>query len=60
MAARRSPPRDIACSPILGVLRPHIFFDDQGTHLRRTSMAAPSVHVPFGVVNHREAQQSSE
>lgn len=41
--------------PILEVLRPHIFFDDQETHLRRTSTAAPSVHVPFGVVNHREA-----
>ena len=40
--------------PILEVLRPHIFFDDQETHLRRTATAAPSVHVPFGVVN-REA-----
>jgi 5'-nucleotidase len=38
--------------PILGVLRPHIFFDDQERHVRRTSSAAPSVHVPFGAINH--------
>jgi 5'-nucleotidase len=36
---------------VLGVLKPHIFFDDQTNHLRSTSAVAPSVHIPFGVVN---------
>ena len=36
---------------ILGVLRPHIFFDDQEGHLEETARYAPSVHVPFGVLN---------
>ncbi|HCU52528.1 MAG TPA: 5'-nucleotidase, partial [Micromonosporaceae bacterium] len=36
---------------IIDVLKPHIFFDDQQTHLASTSLAAPSVHVPFGVAN---------
>jgi 5'-nucleotidase len=41
---------------ITDVLRPHIFFDDQQTHLENTSRSAPSVHVPFGVVNVRAAE----
>ncbi|MEH0934008.1 5'-nucleotidase [Micromonospora psammae] len=36
---------------VIRVLKPHIFFDDQQTHLTSTSQAAPSVHIPFGVVN---------
>ncbi|WP_161618907.1 5'-nucleotidase, partial [Aeromonas molluscorum] len=36
---------------ILGVLKPHIFFDDQSGHLNSTSSVAPSVHIPFGVKN---------
>lgn len=36
---------------ILGVLKPHIFFDDQSGHLSSTSSVAPSVHIPFGVKN---------
>ncbi|MFE9255278.1 5'-nucleotidase [Streptomyces sp. NPDC006879] len=36
---------------IIGVLRPHIFFDDQIGHLVGTARNAPSVHVPFGKVN---------
>lgn len=36
--------------PILDVLRPHIFFDDQRGHLIET---VPCVHVPFGVANER-------
>ncbi|GAA1737798.1 5'-nucleotidase [Aeromicrobium alkaliterrae] len=36
---------------VLQVLRPHIFFDDQLSHLDTASEAAPSVHVPFGVTN---------
>lgn len=33
---------------IMGILKPHIFFDDQQGHLESTSRATPSVHVPFG------------
>ncbi|RBW46533.1 5'-nucleotidase [Psychromonas sp. B3M02] len=36
---------------ILGVLKPHIFFDDQSGHISSTSTVAPSVHIPFGVKN---------
>jgi 5'-nucleotidase len=36
---------------VLGVLKPHIFFDDQSGHLSSTSSVAPSVHIPFGVKN---------
>ncbi len=36
---------------IMPVLRPHIFFDDQRTHLLSTAQSVPSVHVPFGSVN---------
>ncbi|BFT30209.1 5'-nucleotidase [Alteromonas sp. D210916BOD_24] len=38
-------------SLVLGVLKPHIFFDDQTGHLTSTSTVAPSVHIPFGVKN---------
>lgn len=36
---------------IARVLRPHIYFDDQLSHLESTARYAPSVHVPFGVLN---------
>lgn len=36
---------------VLGVLKPHIFFDDQSKHLSSTSSVVPSVHIPFGVKN---------
>ena len=36
---------------VLEVLQPHIFFDDQTTHLIPTAQSLPSVHIPFGVVN---------
>lgn len=36
---------------IMEVLRPHIFFDDQRTHLEGTAKYVPSVHVPFGALN---------
>lgn len=36
---------------ITEVLKPHIFFDDQESHLKATSRTTPSVHIPFGVVN---------
>jgi len=36
---------------VLQVLRPHIFFDDQSTHLISASSVVPSVHIPFGITN---------
>ncbi|EMB35414.1 5'-nucleotidase [Treponema denticola] len=38
-------------SRILNVLKPHIYFDDQMTHLESAAKNIPSVHIPFGVVN---------
>jgi 5'-nucleotidase len=36
---------------MLEVFRPHIFFDDQVSHIEGTARVAPSAHVPFGVAN---------
>ncbi|MER5582234.1 5'-nucleotidase [Streptomyces asoensis] len=38
-------------SAIMRVLKPHIFFDDQVSHLVGTSRSTPSVHIPFGKIN---------
>lgn len=38
-------------SRVLGILKPHIFFDDQSGHLKSASAVAPSVHIPFGITN---------
>ncbi|QHC28654.1 5'-nucleotidase [Streptomyces sp. HF10] len=38
---------------VMKVLDPHIFFDDQVTHLESTARTTPSVHVPFGEINAR-------
>ncbi|WKE72600.1 5'-nucleotidase [Streptomyces sp. WP-1] len=38
---------------VMKVLEPHIFFDDQVTHLESTARTTPSVHVPFGEINAR-------
>lgn len=39
---------------VLSVFKPHIFFDDQLTHLKATPGGAiPMVHVPFGIANRR-------
>ncbi|MEW2625281.1 5'-nucleotidase [Streptomyces sp. NPDC048106] len=38
---------------VMRVLDPHIFFDDQVTHLQSTARTTPSVHVPFGELNAR-------
>ncbi|MEA1937615.1 MAG: 5'-nucleotidase [Pseudomonadota bacterium] len=35
--------------PILETLRPHIFFDDQISHLKSAAGTIPSVHIPFGI-----------
>lgn len=36
---------------VLERLKPHIFFDDQMTHLESSQDLLPSVHVPFGIKN---------
>src|SRR5690606_27654437 len=36
---------------VLEILQPHIFFDDQVTHLERTAESIASVHIPFGIAN---------
>ncbi len=36
---------------VLEVFRPHIFFDDQLSHLKSAGGAIPMVHVPFGIAN---------
>jgi len=36
---------------VLEVLKPHIFFDDQLTHLEPASASVPSVFIPFGISN---------
>jgi hypothetical protein len=38
-------------SPMLEVLQPHIFFDDQRRHVDGASSSTPSVHIPFGELN---------
>jgi 5'-nucleotidase len=41
---------------ILEILKPHIFFDDQTSHLSAASKVVPSVHVPFGITNQGAAK----
>jgi 5'-nucleotidase len=38
---------------ILSVLKPHMFFDDQRSHLQSSAGDIPMVHIPFGVANKR-------
>lgn len=38
-------------SRVLEVFKPHIFFDDQISHLKSVGGTIPMVHVPFGVAN---------
>ncbi|MGR6968109.1 5'-nucleotidase [Streptomyces cynarae] len=47
-------------STIMGVLKPHIFFDDQVSHLAGTSRSTPSVHVPFGKMNEPDRPEPEE
>ena len=37
--------------PILEVLQPHIFFDDQRRNVDGAARSTPSVHIPFGALN---------
>jgi len=41
---------------VLGVMKPHIFFDDQSGHLEGAATVAPSVHIPFGIKNSAPAK----
>lgn len=36
---------------VLKILKPHIFFDDQISHLKDAAAKIPSVHIPFGIAN---------
>jgi len=36
---------------VLSILKPHVFFDDQRSHLQSPAGDLPMVHVPFGVAN---------
>lgn len=36
---------------ILNVLKPHMFFDDQRSHLESDAGDIPLVHIPFGIAN---------
>jgi 5'-nucleotidase len=36
---------------ILTVFKPHIFFDDQKSHLSTSGKDIPMVHIPFGIAN---------
>lgn len=36
---------------VLEVYKPHIFFDDQISHIKSISKQFPSVHVPYGITN---------
>ena len=40
---------------VLAVFKPHIFFDDQLSHLKSIGGTIPMVHVPFGIANLRPA-----
>lgn len=39
---------------ILNVFKPHLFFDDQITHLDPKLENIPLVHIPFGITNRKE------
>ena len=41
---------------ILNALKPHMFFDDQKTHLESEAGDIPMVHIPFGVANKSSAK----
>ncbi|WP_323120255.1 5'-nucleotidase [Burkholderia alba] len=38
---------------ILTVLKPHVFFDDQRSHLSSPEGNVPMVHIPFGIANRK-------
>ena len=44
---------------ILNILKPHIFFDDQKTHLEHL-VDIPAVHIPFGIANKKNSNETLE
>lgn len=42
---------------VLKVIKPHIFIDDQITHLENVAEIIPCVHVPFGIANLDEGDE---
>jgi 5'-nucleotidase len=42
---------------VLQILKPHMFFDDQRSHLFSAAGDLPMVHVPFGIANKVRAAQ---
>ena len=45
---------------VLSILKPHVFFDDQRTHLQSPAGNLPMVHVPFGVANRVRSPQEPD
>ena len=42
---------------VLSALKPHLFFDDQLSHLQSPANNLPMVHIPFGIANARPAPE---
>ncbi|MEV8469761.1 5'-nucleotidase [Ralstonia sp. UNC404CL21Col] len=38
---------------ILSILKPHMYFDDQLSHLQSSAANIPMVHIPFGIANRK-------
>jgi 5'-nucleotidase len=38
-------------SKVLEIFKPHIFFDDQLTHIKGAASVSPCAHVPYGIAN---------
>lgn len=47
-------------SRILTILKPHMFFDDQRSHLESPAGDIPMVHVPFGIANKNQTTHLAE
>lgn len=45
---------------VLGVMQPHIFFDDQTVHLDGVVADVAGVHVPYGIANEVEGNHSEQ
>ncbi|WP_199030632.1 5'-nucleotidase [Ralstonia flaminis] len=41
---------------ILSILKPHMYFDDQLSHLKSSVANIPMVHIPFGIANRKVSQ----
>jgi 5'-nucleotidase len=44
---------------ILSTLKPHVFFDDQRSHLESEAGDIPMVHIPFGIANQGGSRRST-